>query len=332
MKQIKTGDYLVALYDNKPILVRVTQWTEHEVTGKHEYKDTESDVTVSMSDVQANLGEHPHVGKVYGCNTERLIDVTETAPIRVLDWYFEADDEVKEAVHAKLIEGATLLRNHNIHSILQAVKAKVVLNTSAKLTPKSVLGSYMVKGGEDENPDVITIKYHAEATDLLPLILCHEAGHGIWHRLLPVELKTQWLRQFSLSATSIIDSEAMVAAATTLLETESLKVEDPNVQPYLDQLVKRLEELTHLRKKDIVFLLKNDKPFCKNLLEVVCRIPYYHGAVETHVTEYANTNVEEFFCECLACFCTDKVLPESVKPLMAATIESLRGKLVNNPS
>lgn len=327
IKAVKIGDYVVADLNNKPSLVRILGINGDDMRGKHEYKDQEDDVEINMLDVKANLGTDPQIGRVYSCNTERLIGITDTKPIQQVDWYFTASDEIVESIHSGIMSGAKLLRKHDIHRILKIVKARVVLNTAKKLSAKSIIGSYQCKGGNDENPDIITLKYHKDMLEHLPRLLVHEAGHGIWSHLISNKLKAQWIYTFFKQAEIVkTDAETTDLAIRTAVKERSIILVEPELQAALTAVMARVEQTSGLRAKDIFMLLQTNTTYAKAVLGPWRDYPVAEGTWETHVTEYADTNVEELWCESLANFCTGLGLPEYLKELFAETLEYCKGR------
>lgn len=327
--EIKVKDYVVANLQDKKALIRVVSLNGDTIKGVHEFKDEEHNVEVERSDITANLGRVPLIGKVYGCNTERLIEVTDTKPIKVVEWYFNADEEVHDVVHEGIVAGAKLLRKHGLHHIFKVIKTKVVLNTAKTLTEKAVIGTYACKGASDENPDVMTLKFHPEMVAQIPRLICHEIGHGIWYRLMSPALQSQWIKAFfHQSEVEHFDEDVTRAALKAAVAQRSVILEDPEQQAALQSVLDHVKAATGLRLKDVWHLLQHDLTTAKAVLGPWMSYGHYSGAWETHVTDYGNTNVEEMWCEALANFCTGVILPDYLQELFDETIEAVTGREV----
>jgi hypothetical protein len=332
ISDIKKNDYVVASVDGKPGLIRVLSLNDDTIKGKHEVRDQEYDVEIPLDLVKANLGPKPEIGSVYGCKTERLLDVfNDVGPFGLVEWYFEANEEEQKQVHDNLVHGAKLLKRHGLHHILRVCKARVVLNTAKKLTGKAVIGTYACKGASEENPDILTVKHHADSVKLGPRLVCHEAGHGIWHRLMPAKMRAEWISMF-VTRTSVehIDAGAVGAALKLAVSERTLVLSDEDLQPTLDLIVSRVCEASSLRWIDIETLLNHNVAAAKTVLQHWrYHSVAYSEETNTLVTDYAGTNPEEFWCEALANHCTGVATPDYLDELLTRTLAYLNGKRVS---
>ena len=326
MEAIKKGDYVVARHENKTILVRVLSIGGGTIRGKWEYKDQETDVEVDEEAVRANLGPDPQIGKVYGCNTERLLDVTSEGPFKHVEWYFQAAEDVRSGIMKGLMEGAKLLRKHDLHRILKVVRTRILFNPQATVTAKSILGTYRCRGGSEDLPDELTVRYHADAEGQWPYLLCHEAAHGIWFRLVPADLKVQWIKAFAGRTKLEFSDDACEEALKEACRTQSLKLDTPEAQDALDFALGFVEGTTGLRRRDIALLLDQDRSAARAILSNWRHLRYYESERDTLVTDYANTNVDEFFAESLAAHLTGRSIPDYLKELLAETLEAVEGR------
>lgn len=328
--EIQKNDYVVAEDHGKSKLVRVLSINETTIKGKWEHKDQETDIEVAVENVKANLGPNPQIGSVYGVKTDRLLDVTATKPVTVVEWYFNATDEAKEAVHEGILAGAKLLRKHQLHPILKVVKGRVVFNTAKKFSGgKTIIGTYQCKGGTEENPDILTLRYHPIIVKELPRLMCHEAGHGIWARLISAELKTRWVVEFwNRSKVTEVEGEHVTAAIKMAVKERSVWLEDTDFQWALDTALANVEATTGLRARDVHLLLQNDSAAARAVLGPWRDRSDFAGERDTMVTDYANTNVEEFWCEALANFCIGMSVPDYLKELLEDTVAHVAGRNV----
>lgn len=330
--EIKKNDYVVAEDHGRSKLIRVLSNRDGVIKGKWEIKDQESDIEVDLDKVKANLGPDPQIGSVYGVKTERLLDVTDTKPIKIVEWYFNATDEAKQHVHEGILAGAKLLRKHQLHLLLKVVKARVTFNTAKKLAGKTVIGTYQCKGGTDDNPDVLTIKYHPEVVKIMPYLICHEAGHGIWARLMSPEYKAQWMVEFwKRSEVTEIEVEIVDEAIKMAVKERSIWLEDGDYQEALDSALSNIDTATGLRARDIHLLLQTDLPAAKAILKPWRTYPTFSGEREMLVTDYSKTNVEEFWCETLACYCSGQSVPDYIKELLEDTLAHVQNRDVYIP-
>ncbi len=329
MEEIRPKDYVVGTLEGKPSLIRVLRTSEDVIFGVHEYKDEESKVQVRLEDVRANLGRRPHIGTVYGAKTERLIDVDDFDPFFQLEWYFDANQKEKKAVLEGLATGVKNVNNMGLGKVMEVCKVKVVLNTAKNLTSKTTIGTYRRMLGTRESPDEITVRYHADSVAVTPYLLAHEVGHGVWRRLLSVDTQVAWIKAFAeRSEVEWFDSEQVgeVIRAMVSQETTRPQVEDEHAPYIIDWVLSTLRSLTNLRPIDVHTLLRHDKAAAKRLLGDWRSWSVPTAELDTAVTEYANTNPEECFCECLALRSVGKGLPDYIKDLWNETHDSIRGR------
>lgn len=331
--EIQKGTYVVADYENKPSLIRVLSFKNDVIRGKWEIRDQEIDVEVGLDQVKAVLGPDPEIGNVYGCKTERLIHVHDkVGPFDVVEWYFNAQEDTIEQVHKNLLSGARKLKHHGLHHILRSCKVKVVLLTAKKkVTGRVAIGSYQCKAASVDNPDIITVKYHPDVLSEGPRLLCHEAGHGIWVRLMSPRLRARWVRMFLTRGEVEHTTAEDVAAALKLAVAEkSLLLSDQELQPALDLIVSQACSAASIRRSDLSLLLQEDIQAAKALLSPWREYPAYISAdVQTLVTDYAATNPEEYFCESLANHCCGIATPEYLIELLEETLAATAGRKVH---
>ena len=320
MTVITKGDFVVVDQGEKCILLRVDTLVGDTLRGFHEVKDNVTAVEVSLADVKANLGSNPKVGKVYGCNTERLVELTELESLPVIEWYFPAEDDVKTQIHAGLIEGCRLLRELGVLPVLRNVTLRVVKNTSRKLTPKTVLGSYKPVKHTQENPDIITVRYHPDSLARLPYLLAHEVGHVIFNRILSSRAQAAWAYRFCSLATYEQDNSISNEVIKAFLDTGKLAFDGDKEQAAWANIVSTIHKHTGLRNSDLLLLWQHEKHSLVELLKNYADTPAVACVLETNVTDYANTNPEEYFCETFAVHALGMELPNSVDPLFERTL------------
>lgn len=265
---IKPKDYIVANYDDKPRLIRVLRVTDDTVHGKWEYKDQETAVEVSFKSIRANLGPHPHIGKVYGASTERLIDVDELEPFVHVEWFFEAQNEEKEAVFSGVQKGLNLLKKHDLLNVIRVCKLRVVLNTAKTITGKTMIGTYRSRDATNDNPDEITIRFHDKVIKQIPYLIAHEAAHAVWHRLLAPALRAEWISSFHSRATiTWYDEEQIHETITAMVRQQNaFPMDEEYMAGASEWILSYIKQATGIRPKDIQFLLTHDIKRAKAIL------------------------------------------------------------------
>lgn len=325
---VEKGRYVVATLDGKDCLVRVERDDGIEILGYHEYKDEEAQVQFDRNYVQAVLSDDPYPGRVYGANTVRLIDVGEESDLDVY-WYFNASEEQRDAIYSAIRGGVKRLKKLGVDYALPWFDVKVVLNTNKNVTSRTVHGTYQVKAGNDTK-DILTFKYHPETEEYLTSLFTHEVAHGLWARALTPRARLRWMEKFSsmvtVGYTTEDDVQSVLAHIKEQLSTNLTGLSD-NETRVLDALVAKVNEVFAVKPQELEAMLNMESGVALGLIDKVSQgliVTYAEKERDTHVTEYANTNAQEFFCEWFANHLHGIATPKYLQALEERTIKALK--------
>ena len=314
----------------KPVMVRVTGYSKGEYVGVAIHKDPEKDYTTNFNedDVRAELSDSPTVGTVYGVKTEHLVDVTETKyPDLPLHWYFKANSDVVDKLTIDVSKAIRNLRRKNVAGILRYCNLHVVRNPAVNVSYRATIGTYSTRGGSEDRPDVITLRFHPETQ--LPMIhlLAHECGHGIWYRVLSNKIRVRWIEMYaSLSKEfETYDSDVIEQVCNDMISEQTIHHEN---QVVADAILAEVQSVYKLRARDVLFLLENNSLKVNNYMRTVLPniVRNLIDERNTFISDYADTNCEEFFCEAFAHYCTDLNPPKYLESLLTKTIEYIQSK------
>lgn len=324
--ELEKGQYVVATIDDKDCLIRVEASTTDTVEGYHEYGEEEERVSFDTSEIQAVLSDNPTPGRVYGATTERLVLVTETPEAnKPIKWFFKPKKQARKAIHEAVDKAIQILDNKDLAFALDWFDIRVVFNKAKRLTSKSIIGTYSVKGGE--NPDLLTIKYHKDSEPDLVRLFLHEVGHGLWSRKLSLSLQQRWLEVFATRVShSLLDRETIDSIVEDVLESGELYSNHENGDDVCNALYGAVQELYAIKPRELDFLLARESTIAHDMINHASKhisVPIFETERDMHLTEYANTNAQESFCEWFSLHLTGHATPKYLQKLAEKTMLSL---------
>lgn len=171
-----------------------------------------------------------------------------------------------------------------------------------------------------------------EGMELSDIVVYHEYAHGLWHYCVSNVDKKNWYNYYINSCSAqYISEKQMLAVAKELASAESLKSyrsenkDDKAIMLAFKSLMKNAKSHHNLSPRDIdviletggdiyPLLVKNDSPPKSAMIDI-----------DTKVTDYANKNTVEMFCESFAIYMVRKEseLPEDIVTLLENTIQHL---------
>ena len=323
--KIEKGQYVVANINDKDCLIRVEHVSKDIVEGYHEHGEEEERVQFEVEQVQATLSDNPQPGRVYGATTERLVELTECEGISV-KWFFKPSSHHTKTIHKAIKKTLSILEENGLEYTADWFDVKVVYNKAKRLTAKSIIGTYQVKAGEEK--DVLTIKYHPDVEPQLVRLFIHEIGHGVWARKLPVKAQQRWLEHFiSLTDSPIvIENDEVLEVLADVLEEGEMTSKKENASQILDEIYGAVSAMYAVKPRELDLLLLQESKVAHAMLKNVTQsmtISYVEEERDSHVSEYANTNGQEMFCEWMANHFTGIVTPKSLKKLADKTIDTI---------
>lgn len=323
--KIEKGQYVVANINDKDCLIRVEHVSKDIVEGYHEHGEEEERVQFEIEQVQATLSDNPQPGRVYGATTERLVELTECEGISV-KWFFKPSSHHTKTIHKAIKKTLSILEENGLEYTADWFDVKVVYNRAKRLTAKSIIGTYQVKAGEEK--DVLTVKYHPDVEPQLIRLFIHEIGHGVWARKLPVKAQQRWLEHFICLTDNptVIENDEVLEVLADVLEEGEMTSKKENASQILDEIYGAVSAMYAVKPRELDLLLLQESKVAHAMLKNVTQsmtISYVEEERDSHVSEYANTNGQEMFCEWMANHFTGIVTPKSLKKLADKTIDTI---------
>lgn len=324
--QIDKGDYIfyIDLEDRKSKLCKVTSLDNVTIKGFTPdidmfNKSTVNRVTTSRSYVEVNLGPEPIYfdGKPFDIYRFQ----TEVKGWGAISWLTPADDDMIDMVHDRIKEAKLEMKDFKLHPF----DFETRISIGSKNT--KILGMY---------------KHAPKGVDQLTLILdrglsvktiTHEYGHGLWHRVMSDRKRAEWVEAYHASVVDdtlgdnvrrsiLYDMRQVKSRAALASVVKDARKEGNDVSHFVKEVFKWSFANHCLSRKELNVILDSGATIAKYLPET---IDYCDKSVNTGVTDYANKNTSEFWCESFSEYLAGAELPETVEKLMEATLTSLKG-------
>ena len=296
--------------DNKKLQVTVKAEAESHLDRKP--------VTLDFQHILLNIGNNPPVmlPALYGVKVERFYDSRKTKMGRVFIWR-----EMNEKQISNVIKTINL-----IYKKFRKLRLPDIfpLEIHIREPRGNTAGTYRYTGPDSDKMDILTLHPKSFRDSNLHHLIWHELGHGIQFRFSSKQ-DSEWMKTFvkytKLTRATGNDLESILSDYLTYGE---------NIRDSMDE--KQLELL-----KEIISLINSKMNFRKGDLDTLAQHPDIIRSIwpdsvmvadrEDVITEYANRNYREFFCESLAAIMTPSAgitVPDYVKKLWKKTGKSLK--------
>lgn len=165
---------------------------------------------------------------------------------------------------------------------------------------------------------------------LQPTTVYHEYAHGLWHHCIPNSIKMKWYRYYiNACNAALIPEKSMLGIAKEFAAAQSIKdfkSEHKDDEAYIKAIqgfIRIAKSYHNLTAKDLDLMLDSGEDIYP-LIVKNDRTPIGGKvSVDTKVSEYANTNTVEMYCESFAAFMDRKELPPEIEDLISETLEML---------
>ena len=307
MLNISKNDHLVCEFTpqgkktTRKILVRVSEITKDKVYGVM-FKDTaQIPYEGPLKDIFANLGAKPRPGWVYGVNISELVTIEEMADGSSLILKADLSDE-----HRAMLEAALLKWDH--------ILSKLNFDLEIRPAHKKILGTYQTRK-QKSRTDVMCLYLGSFKTERqLDHTITHEAGHGLWNRFVTPKSQARMIEHY-------LESITLNPAELPVIEVMGEKFDafDGTIAQYMKMMTPADKKIF---KKVLIWIkaiYKIKREELDNLHSGgISTLKYFpnHKIVESDVTpiitQYATTNVYEFFCESFSLYHLGDEIPADV--------------------
>lgn len=326
MKSIRVteGDYVDALFNDRKITAKVTQVDNkaiHAVNEKDRQHKAEK-VILSIHDILMNYGPDPH---------HKAVEVYRFSKVHPIwgDVHFfrRKDEEELNVLKAGLGKIGKALEKRGLLGFLP-------IEIDVRPPKGKYAGTYKFRPSKTEDVvDVMTLRFKDADSKVMPYVIAHEAGHGVWFRLVPKSMQIRWMRLYHsyLNLTEITEQDLEEVRANFMAEPMPLKAYAKSLEePFNDVFKKAMEWIVDnhsVSLRNLDTMVRNDSDvgieFINSLWPSYTMLKSDHEIV---ISEYATKSVEEFFAEAFAYHLTGISLPSKVQALLDKTLQACAGK------
>jgi len=285
-------------------------------------EDDDTSITLDFeeNDVVACLGKNPPVGKdAFGCKLE-FYDQTFTdkhwGPIH----FFRKIEDEREMKYLKQV----LNKAYSVLSEHKASRFLPLTRTDLRMAKGKYAGMYSFNY---KRGDKMTLRpVDMKDRKYMLYVIIHEAGHGVWYRCVPSDVKVIWTDLFHkrvrLHTSTEKQLKAMAKALVSYDDFKSYAKDecDEDDKKVLKEAFAYVKRVHKLNEKQLEALVKTKGG--KAILDYWPKSADV-GLVSPDVTEYSMESVEEFFAESFAYFLTKKSLPKDITKEMEHTLKNL---------
>lgn len=321
--EIKKLDYVVGTDGKKNFLMQVHSVNDGLVSGvlDAERAYAPKNAEFKLKQILAVLGPKPVSGNIYGCNVEPYTSTSVHSDWGNVHWHRVMTPEEKKQIRAALDATSKKLITAKLFEFAEQGALEIEIRPAkGKYT-----GMYHFKHKGDKPADRMILR----PQDGTPLdyVVLHEAGHGVWYRMLSPKVHARWVKLYhNYTKVQDFDSADIKRLCDQYLE-DSIHIRDfrgqlPEDDVLLfDSLVSTLCSNTRLNIKHLDLLA--DQHELESLRDVW---PQHveDSDFEIAITEYGTKNVEELFAEAFAFHMLGQKLPKRVAAVMEKTLEHAR--------
>lgn len=317
-------DFAVVELEGKNLLVKVAATEGKSYIGSTQRMSRRSDgtyetrkkITFRRKDVLVNLGPSPKNGKVYGVTVEPLRERVETNTCGEILVFAKLDSKELSRVKTALVKSYKFLDKKGLLKVQPALEIRP---PSGKYS-----GTYQVFPKATSDLLVLYPNFETMDDDYLRYAILHEYGHALWFRCLSDRSIASWIQLYAKhTALNACDEDDLSSMLEEIVSAGSIK----------DFLRSADDEETKLQVKAILRHIKNLHSITQKHLDKLLRLnedisSYWPSFVEFSeknfiISEYAATEVEEFFAEAFSFALTGKKLPKDVKKLLDKSLNRL---------
>jgi hypothetical protein len=292
---------------------------------KDDADSEEMQVSFKPADVLANLGKKPNVGSVYGLKIEpfiRKLQIPFFGEVRVY-----RENVTKENVDmlkscAEAIE--KIFKKHRITKWLDHLS-----HTELRSKKGKYAGSYTCRRSKDD-PKVDSIALNNIPLDdrtYLEYVLIHECTHGVWFRQVPDHLKAKWSKLYSkrierksYDQSDLRDLLHNIKGYDGSIHNFIKEMADDTQRQLLKEIYSYIKRVHKLDRGDVDTLVENDRDALETIWPEHQDISNETNDVGS---EYALTNVREFFAETMTFHLLGRKLPKDVTKGCEATLQKV---------
>ena len=311
---MKSKQFYIIQIEKKKFLVKLLSKEGKAFKGLCVQNANKEVVMFKEEDILASLGKNPTYGNAYGLKVEPHRK-TEALDFAIVHYYRKMTKADKSCLYKNLTKAHDVLSDLDLGHFSIVVEIK---NNSGKIA-----GTYKY----NEDMDIITLKPAEFNVDILPLIY-HELGHQVWSRDLDSKAKAAWVDFYHKGVALSNVSKTSVKKLCSMFDDHKMRVkefynfleeeygEDAKEILIFDEVMSYIQDKHHLNSKYFDLLVMAGAKINKYFPKCKLKLTNYNILV----SEYAEKNPEELFCETFAYFLSKRKLTTEATTLITETL------------
>lgn len=333
--EIRVNDIVVAfsVEKKKPVLCRVNSIDKDgfglEIAdSSNAYESTRQTFFCEPSLIYLILGDDPPCyGSAFKVPIRPFYKKQEVKGWGDIIWLYPRHDDVAESAETVLTWLVKELKHDKLAPF--AYETHMVERDPGLL----LRGEYHYRS---KKPNDIIVYMTDKISPLTKHIATHEYAHGLWARVMSLEMQARWIESYhnSVTVTSIggnivgsVLADFRELSGPNAIKTLVKDYRDQGLEQHLDiasKLLKDIHAHQRLTRRDLDILLAAGRRIEKYIPSEREFGKLGRGKAATQVTDYANKAAVEFWCESLASYYTGAALDDDTADDVAATLMSLR--------
>jgi hypothetical protein len=316
---INEGDYLIVEVDNEKRMVRVQTKDNMVLCDKQSIKrdDYGQAVELEHDSIIANLGDDPKPGRAYGIGCEPVLSRIATKGFGYIYFLRKLPKREKRLIVKTFNKAFVKFKKLGILPYKAFNIYVMPYKKSSMMT-----GSYLSYRSETKADELTLFTESYSSLRDVRYVVFHELSHAVWFSRLDADIRADWIEAYDANI-------------------EKLKF-GGNKLKSIRQALKEVGKISLLRK----MLDEDDREVLKEILRFIARVhkldptnidellsvgrsirgiwpddPVELSKKITIISEYANTNPEEYFAEAMGFFLVGEKLPKSIKALVDSTLK-----------
>jgi len=318
---IKIGDFVAVRPDKKTFILLVDKIKGEKARGTvyNKMPYTEETMDFLLEDVLANLGSNPKAGSIYGCSFD-IFDSKAVSSFGDVNFFGNKSKKEKKEILAEIETFYTKIKKKSLHKFLP-----LIIEVQEE---KGNLDGHYVHHYKGDSLDILS--FHLAHNVDNAHIFFHEYGHGVWYHLLDDRIRAHWTKAYYKHVeinriTKENYSQHLAAIEGQYKQTVSdyrKTIADKEEKKEFNKVLSQIKKVHALDLVDLDTLRSQNK----SLKKFWPRLDIEESKFKMMVSDYAQKNSREHFCECFAMHMIGEKIPKSLQKLMEKTLTKIAGR------
>lgn len=242
-----------------------------------------------------------------------------------ISWFYDFDPELMKHVLSVLSKCRKNLRSMECWNMFPFQTF-----ISPSWPGQKMLGCYMRVKKQPVDIINLFVNPRLEEGKLSPLTVYHEFAHGLWTHCLNDLQRIEFMQAYSKTVELKIvpekDIQLIMADLKTAGSVKALKKEhgdSPVAKAALKSLLDHAFFMYRLKPKDIDAMLKAEMDIAEYIQHNKKPFPALIRNIDTKISQNADREPVEMFCEAFALYANEEDLPENILKLVEDTLDSM---------